>query len=92
MLIPALRCRYDEFALFAAGDLVLDEQGQEIHVGEFLLHGLTVASLQGVQDAGETKLFQRQRELEDGNHACALQPSRQRHGNGRREKSLKATG
>jgi hypothetical protein len=44
VLIPALRCRYDEFALFAAGDLVLDEQGQEIHVGEFLLHGLSVAT------------------------------------------------
>ena len=41
---PALP--HDEFALFAAGDLVLDEQGQEIHVGEFLLHGLSVADLQ----------------------------------------------
>ena len=37
---------HDEFALFAAGDLVLDEQGQEIHVGDVLLHGLSVADLQ----------------------------------------------
>ena len=41
---PALP--HDEFALFSAGDLVLDEQGQEIHVGELLLHGLSVADLQ----------------------------------------------
>lgn len=63
---PALP--HDEFALFAAGDLVLDEQGQEIHVGELLLHGLPVADLQGVQDAGETELFQMRRKLGDGIH------------------------
>lgn len=40
---PALQ--HDEFAQLAAADLVLDEQGQEIHVGEFLLNGLSVANL-----------------------------------------------
>ena len=46
---PALTC--GQFALFPAGDLVLNEQRQEIHVGELLLHGLAVADFQGVQDA-----------------------------------------
>ena len=61
---PALP--HDEFALLTASDLVFDEQGQEVGVGELLLHGLTVADLQGVQDAGETELFQVRRELRDG--------------------------
>ena len=78
---------HDEFALFSTGDLVLDEQGQEVSVGEFLLHGLSVANLQGVQDAGETELFQMRHELGDGFLECALQPSRQTHGNGRRKNS-----
>ena len=41
---PALP--HDEFALLTASDLVFDEQGQEVGVGELLLHGLTVADFQ----------------------------------------------
>ena len=70
---PALP--HDEFALFSTGDLVLDEQGQEVGVGELLLHSLAVADLQRVQDAGETELFQMRRELGDGIHGCILQLS-----------------
>jgi len=52
-----------------------DEQCQEVGVGELLLHGLRVAYLQEVQDAGEAELFQMRRELGDGIHGCILQLS-----------------
>lgn len=63
---------HDELALFTTGDLVLDEQGQEVGVGEFLLHGLKVTDLQGVQDAGKKELFQMRRQLGDGIHGYTL--------------------
>jgi hypothetical protein len=47
-----------ELFLLAAGDLVLDEQREEVGVGEFRLDSLLVAGFQRIEDAGESKLFQ----------------------------------
>lgn len=49
---PADRER--EPLLASAGDLVLDDDGQEIHIGELLVDSLAVAQFNGIQDAGES--------------------------------------
>src|SRR4051812_30228061 len=39
-------------------NLILDEQGQELGVGEFGVDGLAVARLEGIEDAGQAQLLQ----------------------------------
>jgi hypothetical protein len=36
--------------MLSSSDLVLDEQGEEIRIGELLLDGLSVSDLQGIED------------------------------------------
>jgi len=61
-----------EAFLAPAGDLVLDDRGQEVHVGELLLDGLPVTGLDGVQDPGEAKLLEQGDELGHGVHGAHL--------------------
>lgn len=46
------------FLLLAAGDFVLDHEGQELGVGEFAGNRLPVPGLEGVEDPGEAELLQ----------------------------------
>jgi hypothetical protein len=57
-----------ELLLLATGDLVLDEQGEELGVGELAVEGLTVAGIERVEDAGEAQLLQLRSELWDRVH------------------------
>ena len=47
-----------ELLLLAPGDLVLDQQGEELGVGELAVDGLAVARLQRVEDAGQAQLLE----------------------------------
>ncbi len=58
--------------LASAGALVLDDRGQEVHVGELLLDGLSVSGLDGVQDPGEAQLLEQGDELGHGVHGAHL--------------------
>jgi len=51
-----------------AGDLVLDDGGQKIHVGKLLLDGLTVAGFDGIQDAGQPQLLEHGNQFGHGVH------------------------
>ncbi len=44
--------------LGSAGDLIGDDGGQKVHVGELLFDGLAVARFHGVQDAGQAQLLE----------------------------------
>ena len=59
-----------ELLLLAAGDLVLDEQGEELGVGELGVDGLAVARLQRIEDAGQAQLLEMRGELGNGVHAA----------------------
>ena len=47
-----------ELLLLAPGDLVLDQQGEELGVGELGLDGLAVAGLERIEDAGQAQLLE----------------------------------
>src|SRR6266508_170410 len=47
-----------ELLLLAAGDFILDQQGEEFDVGKFGLDGLAITRLERIEDAGQTQLFQ----------------------------------
>jgi hypothetical protein len=47
-----------ELLLLAPGDLVADEQGEELGVGELGVERLAVARLQRVQDARQAQLLE----------------------------------
>ena len=42
-----------EFFLIAPGDFVVNQQTEEVGVGQLAIHGFPVASLQGIDDAGQ---------------------------------------
>jgi len=42
----------------SAGQFVLEDHGQEIHVGHLLVDGLAVSGIEGCQDSGEAKLLE----------------------------------
>lgn len=52
-----------ELLLLAAGDLVLDQQGEELGVGEFSVEGLAVTRLERIEDAGQAQLLEVRDEL-----------------------------
>lgn len=59
-----------------AGNLIRDDSGQKVHVGELTFDGLSVAGFQGVQDAGEAQLFEQGDDLGHGVHeGLPSQPS-----------------
>jgi len=43
---------HGELLLFSAGHLILNQHGQELHMGQPVLDGLLVADFHGVQDTG----------------------------------------
>jgi len=47
-----------ELLLLAAGDLVLDEEREELGVGELRVEGLAVTGLQRIEDPGEAQLLE----------------------------------
>lgn len=47
-----------ELFLLAAGDLIGDEQGQELGVGHLLVDGLLVAGLERVEDSRQAQLLE----------------------------------
>lgn len=57
-----------ELLLFAPCDLVLDEKGQELGVGELGIDRLAVSRLQRIEDARQTQLFQLRGDLRNGVH------------------------
>ena len=60
-----------ELFLFPSGDLVLDEQGEELGVGEPGLDGLAVSVLDRVEDAGESELLEQRDEFGHGLHGIS---------------------
>ena len=52
-----------ELLLLTPRDLILDEHGQKLGVGEFGVDGLAVARLEGIEDAGQAQLLQMWGEL-----------------------------
>ena len=47
-----------ELFVFPACDLVLDEQGEELTVSEFVVDGFLVSGRQGLEDAGQSQSFE----------------------------------
>ena len=47
-----------ELLLLAPGDFVLDQQGEELGVGEFGIDGLAVTGLERIEDAGQAQLLE----------------------------------
>lgn len=60
-----------ELLLLTPCNLVLDEQGQELGVGELGVDGLTVACFEGIEDAGQAQLLQVGSELRDRVHSIS---------------------
>jgi hypothetical protein len=58
-----------ELLLLATGDLVGDQQRQELGVGELGVDGLAVAGGQRIEDAGQPQLFQVRGQFGGGVHA-----------------------
>src|SRR5690606_26970087 len=52
-----------ELLLLAPCDLVADEQGEELGVGELAVDGLAVTRLERVEDPGQAQLFELRGEL-----------------------------
>ncbi len=61
-----------EFLLFAAGHLILDQQGEEFGVGELGFDGLAIARLQRIGDAGQAQLFEVWGQRGNGIHQISL--------------------
>ena len=47
-----------QLALLASGDFVLDQQREELGVGELAVDGLAVAGIERVEDAGQAQLLE----------------------------------
>ena len=47
-----------ELFVYPAGDLVLDKQGEELTVSEFVVDGFLVSGRQCLEDAGQTQSFE----------------------------------
>jgi hypothetical protein len=57
-----------ELLLITSCDLVLDQQSQELGVGQFGIDGLTVASLKRIENPGQAQLLQVWCKLRDRVH------------------------
>ena len=61
-----------ELLLLAPGDLVLDEEREELGVGELGIEGLAVTGFERIEDAGEAQLLEVGGEFGDGIHGSDL--------------------
>src|SRR5579872_5286915 len=57
--------------LGAALNLILQQAGEEVEVGPLPVHGLAMAGLEGIEDAGEAQLLERRRQVMLCNHEAS---------------------
>ena len=57
-----------ELALIAAGDFILQQQRQEIRIGQLGVDGLAVSCFERIENAGQAQLFEHGFELGHGVH------------------------
>ena len=62
-----------ELLVFPARDLILDQQCQEVGVGELGVDRFAVTRIQGIEDPGEAQLFEQGHEFRNRVHAKLLQ-------------------
>jgi hypothetical protein len=62
-----------ELFMFSARDLVLDQQSEEVGVGELGVDRFSVTRIQGIEDPGEAQLFEQGDEFGNRVHAKLLQ-------------------
>ena len=58
-----------QFFLCSSGDFILNDGGQEIGVRKLFLDGLTVSAFEGIEDSGESELFEHGNEFRHGIHS-----------------------
>ncbi len=73
-----------ELLLLASGYLILDEQCEELGVGEFRIDRLAVTGVQLIEDARQAQLLQIRREFRYGVHALGSPGLRAMKQHGRR--------
>ena len=67
---PARRRRRLNFLWFPACDLVLDKQGEELTVSEFVVDGFLVSGRQCLEDAGKTQSFEHGGQVQASGSFC----------------------
>jgi len=57
-----------ESFLCSSGDLILDDHGEEVGIGNFLFNGLAVSLFKGIEDSGESQFFKQGNQFGHGMH------------------------